>query len=332
MTRAAVALLLDDVVDVRDAVHDACARVRLDCEPAKQCDGARLVIARLPPSERRVPDEVVEFVDRRAPDAHVLLLASEPLLRPTLALPGGRVTLMAPPHTTARLATRLQALLGSEEGWPLAGVAPYIAIRQVRGRGFWLGVFTSDPTLSEGDDGPRERPSIATNAHGGVTVAVTRGRSSAVDEARVARAAEVLVDATLGDDAIASEIRSGLGSDAFVVHLSHDRQEWVIVDGAAAAALWLFSPLRLPNAWNVRRSIPPSGLVRIPVERSDVLVVSTERVGAWPEATSSTSELSEVDAELAAAILDGGPSLLEAVGRRLGPSTAFSAAVVEVQG
>ncbi|MFO0744413.1 MAG: hypothetical protein U1F43_01920 [Myxococcota bacterium] len=69
-----------------------------------------LVLAELPAGERRIPEYVLDLLVQRCPDARVLLLSHDPLVRPTVMLQDGRVTLLGPPFEPERIAEQMRLL------------------------------------------------------------------------------------------------------------------------------------------------------------------------------------------------------------------------------
>jgi hypothetical protein len=123
---------------VRDAVSSACGEVGatpvgwpvngsaldLHHEPPA------LMIGQLPAGRRRIPDELVLAVTRDHPGTPLLLLCREPLVRDTVVLNEGRVTLLGEPLTPAKLSARLRSLLsGAEATGEMRAV--------LRGEGWW---------------------------------------------------------------------------------------------------------------------------------------------------------------------------------------------------
>jgi hypothetical protein len=320
-----------------EAVEQACLAAGLRCLPADESRSAALVVAPLRAAERRVPDEVVDFLSRRSPDALVLLLASEPLLRPTVSVPGGRITLMGPPHSAARLATRLRALVGDREldsGDRVTtrpqGMNAAVITRQYRARGWWTGTVAAvEPPA---DHIERKLPTVRQEASEGLTVVLsTRAAVPKLDDVRTAAGALLRSES---DAQTEMAVRDALGAGACIVQLTGDRKEWVVHWGEAARPIWLLSPMRLPAVWDLRRSLGSGAVLRMSVERGDMLVAMSEPVGGWAEAPTSgpARPFGHADAELAAALLDGGPSALELLAARLRKSPAsFSAAFVEVR-
>ncbi len=90
-------------------------------DDARNFPEPRLVIAGLPASERRIPAEYLEFIERAAPLASLLLLCDEPLIRTSVSLCEGRVTLVASSAKPEVLGARLRVLLAEPAGSAAAG-------------------------------------------------------------------------------------------------------------------------------------------------------------------------------------------------------------------
>jgi len=70
-----------------------------------------VVIAALPVRERRIPKECLHFINHHAPRASLLLICDEPLVRPSVSLVEGRVTLIAWSSGLEAVCARLRVLL-----------------------------------------------------------------------------------------------------------------------------------------------------------------------------------------------------------------------------
>ena len=89
--------------------------------------GARpaLVISMLPSGERVIAEDLVGLMTRVQPGLPLLMLCSDELVRPTVSLQNGRVTLLGPPHTEERVAARLRILLADRRHDSSVGTLNY---------------------------------------------------------------------------------------------------------------------------------------------------------------------------------------------------------------
>ena len=137
-------------------------------------------------SERRIPDAVVE-VAQINPEARLLLLCNEPLVRSTTALQNGRVTLVGPPLTAGKIFRCIHFLLndGAREGrgrdtMPIPGlVGGPVDVSEHQREAWWLATVGCDPS---GHDGAHARLPVLDQAEG-VTVILSRPGSTLDAEA-----------------------------------------------------------------------------------------------------------------------------------------------------
>lgn len=70
----------------------------------------RVVVAALAERERRVPRECLQFIEKHAPRASLLLVCEESLIRPSVSLADGRITLVAWSSGIESIGARIRVL------------------------------------------------------------------------------------------------------------------------------------------------------------------------------------------------------------------------------
>src|SRR4051812_18978 len=94
---------------VRPVFWDAAAPTNGSVEPS-------LVVAALPAGERTIPEGVAHLVTQTFRALPLLLLCDEPLIRNSVSLQGGRVTLLGQPLSREKISGRVRtALVGHAE-------------------------------------------------------------------------------------------------------------------------------------------------------------------------------------------------------------------------
>jgi hypothetical protein len=286
-------------------IADACDRAGLHMvvwRPGARLDGVRgrlaLAAAALPPGERRVPEDLVALSTRVCPGLPLLLLSSEALLRPTMTLQNGRITLLGPPLTTARICSRLRILASDgRSGFGSLDTSPGLneprsplVVRRYRQRSFWIGTLGLH-------DGQPLLPVVAERPADGALALVPRaGRT--VDPAE-ARAAAALVRQAPSDEILALELADVLRDDVGMIHLPPDTSEWTLYWPDASWPLHIFSPLRLPPAFALNKV--GSALVRMRAASGDVVA----------GLTCAPADYENAEALAVKAVAEGGPALHE---------------------
>jgi hypothetical protein len=324
--RARLAVVVGDGMDdaTLATVGEACARlgagVHVWSGPrAPEPPGApALIVAALDAGARQLPDELVELADRRFPGTELLLLCNEPLVRPTLTLQHGRLTLMAPPATVERTASRIRLLLTLDDVAPHAAPEPgAVRGRELRRAGWWAADLAA--AGRDGDAAP-VRPWIGCDR--GLTTLLADG---GLPDGAAEEAAALLGQHGGDDDERRAGLARLLGDRAGVVHLSADGPSWLVYWPCARRPLWLFSTQRLPR-WSDLGRHGDAGLWRIPAVAGDVIagLSSAEGFADGGAALPAT--------EVSAAMLDGGPALLALFEARLAAAPRpFSCVLAEVR-
>ena len=110
-----------------------------------------------------------------------------------------------------------------------------------------------------------------------------------------------------------------LGMNDGLVHLAAQGDEWLIFWPLADRPLWLCSTQRLPPSWDLAATAQesPSRCFRVPAASGDVVVALPSGLAEWAPGAASAGAPAEIPAELAEALSDGGPAVLEVIEARL---------------
>jgi hypothetical protein len=307
--------------------------------PAGVADEPLAVLAALAPGERNIPDELVRLCTQERPGASLLLLSRESLVRPSVSLQNGRVTLIEPPFSVRRIASRLRVLLappgaerGEQERISVVGQVAdgLVTLHQHQQPSYWVGALALANARSEGR--PVYPPALLEEGRGLVVLVPLTG-GAAADAARnqqVTAAADIVFSG--GDaEAAAARLRALLGDGAGLVHVSARGDEWWCHWPASAGRLWLFSPQRLPPCWDLGAAAGAHG-VRLPASAGDAVLILPPGSAEGVTGAAQPGQAGAAPGDLVEAAIDGGPALLDAVEarwrERVDPACAL---VVEVR-
>jgi hypothetical protein len=272
-------------------VRTACSRAELEVVlwsgegplPALR-QSPLLLIGALPPLERRIPENLAVPMTTVFPGLPLLLLCEEALVRPSMALQGGRVSLLGPTLSSARIHNRIAALIADRRIEPrrrgtlpmgIVPVRPPVLTTEDERPLWWTAtVECHGPSLRADSPGPAVRHHITT----GLTAVIPfpealGGRQSLLDVGEVEHvfAATGDVDSDLDRERI---LREAVGESAGVVHLGPAADEWFFYWPRPEAPLSIFSRTRLPNLWDLRQSLAATGsrVLRLAAESGDLVV------------------------------------------------------------
>jgi hypothetical protein len=307
-------IVTDDSLDpeLAAAVDEACARVAARVvswgshTAADSESGVPVVVlAALPPGERQIPERLLRLATSERPDASLLLLCREPLVRPTVSLRNGRVTLVEPPLTARRIAGRLRILFTDEATGPMPR-GP-VACSEYQRPGYWVGALT---------DSSHEDPSAWLDQRRGLTTLVFAGASP--DAERVGRVGELLARA--GDAERLGVALAELLGDAGLIHLGPRGDEWLFYWPRRERSLWLCSPQRLPACWDLAATAQEcaTGCFRVPAANGDVVMSLPDEVAGWALGAARPGVPAHLRSELVDVVADGGPALLDEMESHLG--------------
>jgi hypothetical protein len=329
--RGRVALVMGETMDggTLQAIGDACARARARVwvwgSEAQSEAWPAVVVAGLPAGARHIPEKIIEIADRRYPGTQLLLLCDEPLVRPSLTLQQGRITLVEPPATVERMTSRLRLLLARDPREPAEPIASTITeeilrCHEYRRPAWWAGELVCQ---GEGGEAP-VRPWLRFEQ--GLT-AILVPRDESASEAQLERAAE-LVRQEHGASDIEAALDATLGQNTGLIHLVESVQSWLIYWPCHHRPLWLFSPQRLPR-WSDLSQASGAALWRLPAVAGDVIAALSSR--SYFGSTGSLRSFLP-PTEVSSAMLDGGPALLELFEAQLGAAPKpFSCLLAEVR-
>jgi hypothetical protein len=223
-----------------------------------------IIVAELRPGERQIPDAVVELVQatRNAP---LLLLCSEPLVRPTTTVQNGRVTLLGPPVAVGRIYSHLHMLLNDctrrkeRETIPIpSAVGDSLEVVERQTALWWFGAVGCEPqSLPHGK-------LFTIEGQDGIGAVLSREPSSEFVLRDALSSAKGNVDAMVGTCERA-------GVEAFI-HLSRSAKEWTAYWSGQQASVALHSAMRVPPVWCAREG---SGMLKIPAFAGDTAVATS---------------------------------------------------------
>src|SRR5262249_33731568 len=179
-----------------------------------------------------------------------LLVCDELLVRPTLTLQRGRLTLVEPPATVERMASRIRLLLASEpdgarrsqNAGRLAPPDPGAFVSQEFRRAAWgAGELTCG-----GVAGDRQAPRTWLGLNRGLTAVLS---SPGIEDEQIESAVELVLD--LDGEELGAALERTLDPHAGLVHLSENGRSWRIYWPCSWRPLWLFSTQRLPRWSNL---------------------------------------------------------------------------------
>jgi len=318
-------------------VTESCehARVRLvfwsASGPESPLDPSRtpaLLVAALPSGQRTIPEDVAALATQSFPALPLLLLCGEPLVRHSVSLPGGRVTLLGQPLTREKISARIRMAVvgpaasedssrsGDDEGKP-------VRVRELRGREWWAGVIAREPEPPHaGPEAGDLLPSICKLGRHGVAGLIPLNMANPLPAAVLREAGLGLALAHSPERSI-SGLEAAVGTDAAALWFSTASFQWSFYAPKAESEVWLYSPLRLPNPF---RFVGGHGgpWRSLGAASGDVVVVAAGYVATPAERAPG--------GDLWRAAEGGGPALLDYLEARLASeATAGAALIVELR-
>jgi hypothetical protein len=319
---------MDDLL--RRVVVEACehARVRpVFWEAATPKNGGlepSLVVAVLPSGERTIPSEVATLVTQTFRALPLLLLCDEPLIRNSVSLQGGRVTLLGQPLSREKISGRVRtALVGhAESGFhPLVGdgrTSPTVRVREFRGRDWWVAAIARGAVPDGGED---FFPSVRKLGPHGFAGVLPLDFDKPLAPSVLEQGADALVAALPSEQALA-DVAAKVGERAAGVWFAPSSPRWSLYCPRPDVDYWIFSPARLPPRWRMAgRSAAPWR--HLPAASGDLILIS-----ALSAASRSVLDSDASDGELAKAVEGGGPALLDHLESRFGQADAPCASLI----
>jgi hypothetical protein len=213
-------------------------------------DRADVVVGQLPPGARVVPGEIATAA-RESLASGVLLLASEPMIRPVTPVGSGNVVLVSPQRT--HVLSALDILLGA----PTSQGGHQALLRHS-----WSGWAVGSHELA--------LDHYQTDAAGATFVHAQGPRA----KQSAALVATQMLGAAQTDARRSSLLREALGTDVQLVHLAPGGGTWLVHWTHNSTPLWLCSSLRMPARWSVSAALAASGapFVRLSAFPGDLMI------------------------------------------------------------
>jgi hypothetical protein len=205
-----------------------CARASAELLPWRALAASQpiLVVGALARGERQIPGPLLDAVNARG--ASLMLLSDDSLVRPVVATHGGRVTLISPSVSRARLRGTIRMLLARRGGFAREQLHQHV----------WTAAFGAGSDLAS---------ALYPDGRGAMTAVFPFNTGWSGAEPLAIEAHEI-ADAgnRLDDEERQIRLRELFGSAAGMVHLSRDTREWTLYWPSASHPLLLCSVQRLP--------------------------------------------------------------------------------------
>lgn len=285
-----------------------------------------LLIAALPAGQRTIPEDVASLASQTFHALPLLLLCVESLVRHSVSLQGGRVTLLGQPLTREKVSARIRTAIvgravGGESGRDAVGEGQTVRVREFRGREWWAGAIARDPGHAERPaDAGDLFPTLCKLGRHGMAGLLPLSQQNPVSAPALHQAAVGLVSAAPSERA-GGALEAALGTEAAAVWFSPATFQWAFYAPRPEAEVWVYSPLRVPSPWRF----------------------TADRMGAWRTLGAATGDVVVVSAGAGflpdggeASLWDvaegGGPAVLDLLEARLGErDVAGSALIVELR-
>jgi hypothetical protein len=210
-----------------------CARASAEVLPWRSLATSQpiLIVGALGRGERQIPAPLLEAVNARG--AALLLLSDDSLVRPVVATHGGRVTLVAPSVSPARLRGTIRMLLARHGGFG----------REQLHQSVWTATFGTSGT---------QIPAVHQDPRGAVTAVFPFDAGWSGAEPLAVEAHQIVGLATrLDHEERQIRLRELFGTVAGMVHLSGHTPEWTLYWPSSVFPLLLCSVDRLPAVCNL---------------------------------------------------------------------------------
>jgi hypothetical protein len=209
-----------------------CARASAQVLPWRSLSVSQpiLIVGALGRGERQIPSALLEVANARG--AALLLMSNDALVRPVVATHGGRVTLVAPMVSRARLRGTIRMLLARHGRFAREQLHHHV----------WTAAFGSNI----------QTPAVVQDGGGAVTAVVPFNPGWSGAEPLSVEAHQIAcAGTTLDDEERQLRLRELFGSVAGMVHLSRDSQAWTLYWPSSVHPVLLCSVHRLPAVCNL---------------------------------------------------------------------------------
>ncbi|MEO7733092.1 MAG: hypothetical protein ABIY55_19170 [Kofleriaceae bacterium] len=230
-----------------------CARGAAEVLPWRALETSQptLIVGALRRGERQIPAALLDAMN--AQGAALLLLSEDPLVRSVVATHAGRVTLVAPSASRARLRGTVRMLLARHGNFARERLLSHV----------WTAAFgtaAAGAAVLHQDD------------HGAVTAVFPFDPGWSGAEPLSVEAHEIAhAGAHLDDEERQIQLRELFGSVAGMVHLSRDTLEWTVYWPSSVYPVLLCSVDRLPTVCNLAAQAD-SRVVHLAASAGDVIV------------------------------------------------------------
>jgi hypothetical protein len=256
-------------------VRAACALAGAAFVPMRDARDAvsssTLIVAALRRGERRLSASVVDLMTQR-PEAGVLLVSDDPLIRPVVATHNGRVTLLSRPATPARLRGTVRMLLPRGPG--TEHLDPHV----------WTAVVGAA-------DAPMV-PAVRRDPTGVTAVFPLEPGWSGAHE--LCEEVDLIAQARVDEEERLRRLRELLGNAAGMIHLDAVGRAWVAYWPTTRCPLLLCSPMRLPRVCNIAEAASRH-LLALGASPGDLVIAMSNPLPGWSDAH----------------VGDGGPAFIE---------------------
>jgi hypothetical protein len=254
----------------------------------------------------------------------LLLLCDEPLIRNSVSLQGGRVTLLGQPLSREKISGRVRtALVGHPESgfYPLVGdgrASPTVRVREFRGRDWWVAAIARGTAPKGGED---FFPSVRKLGPHGFAGVLPLDFDQPLSAATLEQGADALVAALPTEQAV-SAVAEKIGQRAAGVWFAPASPRWSFYCPRPDLYFWLLSPARLPPRWRMDGR-NGSSWRHLPAASGDLILVC-----AASPAARSILELDVNGGELWKIADGGGPAVLDHLESRFSQAEAACAALI----
>lgn len=333
---------------LRQLVLEACAHAQLtphECgEEAGTVNGSfkpAFAIGAVPTGARSIPATIARRLAEQFPAVPLVMLCNEPLVRPSVSLQRGRVTLIGSPLTRDKITAQLRTPVAippdeaSRNGRD-SDTTRALRVREHRGVGWWSACLWRRLPAA-----PRQeiRPLIGKLSGLGYVGLFPTAPGAILGEGLLETFAQAPGDPD-PERSLASLVHR-LGGQVAAVWLHPQRRLWLIAAPSHGPEFWLLSPLRLPQRWGLGRSAcdPRTGVRSLPASNGDIIAAlcfhtaqretAAEREPAQARAAAAppaTAAHGVVDPE--ALPIQGGSALLDHLEERMQHDAQLAAALL----